>query len=168
MNSQMKSYIRPGVGKRGTELIFILILSLPSTFTCSTAWTLFHIHPSGFLWRLCYIDMTGDWTQSSAFLPPPERLFQHSHHKFGSLGTSSPSFAWCSFSQLSLVQLSAAPWGIALLSMGLSGKDTGVIVISFSRASSCYRDGTQVSCIGRQILYDWDTRAAHCINIETW
>lgn len=58
MNSQMKSYIRPGVGERGTELVFLLILSLPSTFTCSTSWTLFHIHPSGFLWRLCYTDMT--------------------------------------------------------------------------------------------------------------
>ena len=42
MNSQMKSYISAGVGERGTELIFILILSLPSTFTCSTASTLPH------------------------------------------------------------------------------------------------------------------------------
>ena len=73
MNSQMKSYIRPGVGERGTELIFILILSLPSTFTCSTASTLFHIHPSGFLWRLRYTDMTVWWLNSVFSLSPSPR-----------------------------------------------------------------------------------------------
>jgi len=34
------------------------------------------------------------------------------------------------------------------------------VAISFSRGSSLARDRTQVSCIGRQVLYQWATREA--------
>ena len=34
------------------------------------------------------------------------------------------------------------------------------VAIPFSRVSSLVRDGTRVSCIGRQILYHWATREA--------
>ena len=34
------------------------------------------------------------------------------------------------------------------------------VAIPFSRVSSLLRDGTRVSCIGRQILYQWTTREA--------
>ena len=33
--------------------------------------------------------------------------------------------------------------------------------VSFSKESSLPRDQTQVSCIGRQVLYHWATREAH-------
>ena len=39
--------------------------------------------------------------------------------------------------------------------------------ISFSRGSSCSRDWTWVSCIGRQILYHWAIREASCMYIYT-
>ena len=37
------------------------------------------------------------------------------------------------------------------------------VAIPFSRASSQPRDGTRVSCIGRQILFHWATREAPCM-----
>ena len=40
------------------------------------------------------------------------------------------------------------------------------VAISFSRASSRPRDGTRVSCIGRQILYSWVSREAPWWNEE--
>ena len=47
------------------------------------------------------------------------------------------------------------------------------VAISFSRGSSPPRDRTQVSCIGRRILYHWATREArqylnHCITYREW
>ena len=36
--------------------------------------------------------------------------------------------------------------------------------ISFSTGSSWPRDQTHVSCIGRQILYHWATKKAHCLH----
>jgi len=38
------------------------------------------------------------------------------------------------------------------------------IAIFFSRGSSRPRDWTQVSCLGRHILYHWATKVAHCMN----
>ena len=32
------------------------------------------------------------------------------------------------------------------------------VAISSSRGSSCLRDGTQISCVGRGILYHWPTK----------
>ena len=52
----------------------------------------------------------------------------------------------------------------ATLSMRLSSKNTEWVAICFSRGSSWPRDQTWVSCIGRQILYHYATRAAHIID----
>ena len=41
------------------------------------------------------------------------------------------------------------------------------VAISFSRGSSPSRDWTQVSCIGRQVLYHWATREANP-NATSW
>jgi len=52
---------------------------------------------------------------------------------------------------------SAAPWNIASqapLFMGFfQARILEWVAISFARASSPHRDQTQVSCIGRRILY---------------
>ena len=53
----------------------------------------------------------------------------------------------------------------------LQARILGWVAISFSRASSPPRDWTHVSCIGRWILYRWDTRevlSAGCHIIEKW
>ena len=41
------------------------------------------------------------------------------------------------------------------------------VVISFFRGSLPPRDWTLISCIGRQILYHWSTRAARCLHYKT-
>ena len=48
---------------------------------------------------------------------------------------------------------------------GSGSRKTDWVAISFSRGSSRPRDGTCVSCIGRQILYCWATREA-LVSIE--
>ena len=41
------------------------------------------------------------------------------------------------------------------------GMNTAVVAVSLSRAFSLPRDWTQVSCIGRQVLYHWTTNVYH-------
>ena len=58
----------------------------------------------------------------------------------------------------SRVQLFVTPWTVAYqapLSVGFSQKELEGVAISFSRESSQLRDQTYVSCIDRQISYDW-------------
>ena len=61
--------------------------------------------------------------------------------------------------------LFVTPWTVAHqapLSMGVPRqKNTAVGNISSPRGSSWLRDWTQVSCIGRRILYHWATWQAH-------
>ena len=80
-------------------------------------------------------------------------------------------YAWnCCFcftvTQLCLTLVTS--WTVALqslLSMGFPRQEYWKwAAISSSRGSSQLRDRTQVSCIGRQILYHWATREAHTWN----
>ena len=63
---------------------------------------------------------------------------------------------------LSHIQLFMTPWTVARqapLSLGFLRQEyLEWFAISSSRESSQFRDGTHISCIGRQILYHWATR----------
>ena len=81
--------------------------------------------------------------------------------------------SWCCFfclvanSCLTLLLLHGLQPTRLLCSWDFPGKNTGVDChfISFSRGSSRPRDWTQISCIGRRILYQWVTRGAqNCFN----
>ena len=72
----------------------------------------------------------------------------------------------CACSVASVVSNSfATPWTVAhqapLSVWILQARILERVAISFSRESSRPRDGTRVSCIGRQILYHWATSEVH-------
>ena len=68
------------------------------------------------------------------------------------------------FSPINHARLFVAPWTVAarlLCPWDFLGKKTGVGCYFLLQGSSCPRDGTHVSCIGRQILYcggTWETQ----------
>ena len=66
----------------------------------------------------------------------------------------------CSVTSNSCDPMDCSPLGSPVYGI-LQGRILERVAISFSRESSRPRDGTRVSCIGRQILYHWATSEVH-------
>ena len=82
------------------------------------------------------------------------------------LGFSSRRETSCVRHHCCLVAQFATPWTVAHhapLFTGFPRQEHWSGLPSFSRGSSWPRDWTHNSCTGRQILYHWATREAHCI-----
>ena len=82
------------------------------------------------------------------------------------LGFSSRREASCLLHHCCLVAQLATPWTVAHhapLFTGFPRQEHWSGLPSFSRGSSWPRDWTHNSWTGRQILYHWATRGAHCI-----
>ena len=117
---------------------------------CSTAWTLFHIHPSGFLWRLSYIDMTVWWLNSVFSLSPFPR------EAVPTL-SSQVWFPWNQFPILWLVFFQSVKSCPTLCSpMGYSSSVHGTFQARILESLWFHSPG-DLPDTGMQILYPWAT-----------
>ena len=95
-------------------------------------------------------------TSISALLTMPKPLTVFSSVQFSSVAQSCPTL--CD-------PMDCSPQGSSVHGI-LQARIPEWVAISFCRGSSQTRDQTQVSCIGRWILYHWATREALSFYIE--